>query len=440
MKQKLCVALAPWALCLVMLTFGALAPVDAWAQQPGERKYTVITGSGQSLYRIAIPPPLTLGRMGTKPRTMAKVLGNDLELMGLFKVLSPKGFLANLKAEGTGIKAQDWINVGAQAVVKSRITRLGRDMVVEFFLYDVSKGDAPVLKKKYKGRNPRRLAHRFGNDIVYHFTKRKGIFLTKITFASGSRKRRLSHVYAMDFDGHGVYRVSKTGNQNVLPAFSRGGRIAYTSFLWNNPDLYVVSGGGGRAKRISKRQGINIGAAWSPGGGKIALTLSHVGNSEIFTISPTGQILKRLTNNPGIDASPTWSPSGGQIAFVSNRGGSAQIYVMGSGGGGARRLTFAGNYNQEPDWCPDKGRPEVAFTGRDGKGNYDIFTINVKSGALKRLTQGQGSNKSPSWSPDGRLIAFTSSRGGIWVMNPDGLNQRRVYRGSAVTLDWSKSY
>ncbi|MBW2733982.1 MAG: PD40 domain-containing protein [Deltaproteobacteria bacterium] len=425
-------------LCLSSLCLWLLLSGSVFAQAP-ERKYTVITGSGQSLYRIAIPPALTLGKMGRKPATMVKVLGNDLELMGLFKVLSPKGFLANLSAEGMGIKAQDWINVGAQAVVKSRVTRLGRDMVVEFLLYDVSKGTAPLLKRKYKGRNARRLAHRFGNDIVKYFTKRKGIFLTKIVFASGSRKRRRSHVYVMDYDGHGAYRLSKTGNQNVLPAFSRSGRIAYTSFLWQNPDLYVVSAGGGRAKRISKRAGLNIGAAWSPGG-KIALTMSHVGNSEIFTISSSGEILKRLTNNPGIDASPTWSPSGGQIAFVSNRGGSAQVYVMSSNGGGARRLTFAGNYNQEPSWCPDKNRPEVAFTGRDGKGNYDIFTINVKSGALKRLTQGQGSNKSPSWSPDGRLIAFTSSRGGIWMMNADGLNQRRVYRGGAVTLDWSKSY
>jgi TolB protein len=35
----------------------------------------------------------------------------------------------------------------------------------------------------------------------------------------------------------------------------------------------------------------------------------------------------------------------------------------------------------------------------------------------------------PAWSPDGRRIAFISSRAGdlaLWVMDPDGRNQRRL--------------
>jgi TolB protein len=110
---------------------------------------------------------------------------------------------------------------------------------------------------------------------------------------------------------------------------------------------------------------------------------------------------------------------------------------MSASGGGVRRLTFAGNYNQEPDWCPRRETPLVAFTGRDDKGRYDIFTIDVKSGAVKRLTQGQGSNKSPSWAPNGRVLVFASSRGGLWISNADGLNQHQIYRGPAETPSWS---
>ncbi|MCC6748211.1 MAG: PD40 domain-containing protein, partial [Deltaproteobacteria bacterium] len=159
---------------------------------------------------------------------------------------------------------------------------------------------------------------------------------------------------------------------------------------------------------------------------------------EIYVISATGQVLKRLTHNAAIDTSPTWSPDGSQLAFVSNRGGSPQIYVMSASGGGARRLTFRGSYNQEPDWCPRADTPLVAFTGRDERGHYDIFTVNVQSGEVKRLTQGQGSNQGPTWAPNGRLIAFSSSRGGVWVATPDGLNQQQVYRGQAETLSWGK--
>ncbi|MCK5800351.1 MAG: PD40 domain-containing protein [Deltaproteobacteria bacterium] len=407
------------------------------AQKAPERQYTEISGSGQSLYRIAIPPALSLGAMGSKPQTLTSVLANDLKLIGLFKLLDRRGYLANLKAEGVSLVPKDWINVGAQAVVKCRVVRLGRKIQVEWLLYEPgSKGTNAVLHKSYTGRSPRRLAHRFANDIVRYYTKRTGPFLSRIVFASGNPARRRSQVYMMDYDGHSVARISRTGALNVLPALGPSGRVAWTSFLWRNPDLYV-GGPGRRARRISRRQGLNTGAAFSPNGKEIALTMSKDGNAEIYVVNLEGTIVRRLTNNPGIDTSPTWSPDGGRIAFVSNRGGAPQIYVMSAAGGGAKRLTFTGSYNQEPSWCPRGATPKIAFTARDDKGAYDVFTINAGGGGLKRLTQGQGNNNSPSWSPDGRLIVFASNRGGLWVMNTDGLNQHRVSK-FGQTPSWSR--
>jgi TolB protein len=415
----------PLALLLLALPQNpATAQAPAAAAGKDGRKYTTIAGVGQSLYRIAVPPALSIGAMGSKPRTMTSVLANDLKLIGLFKLLNPKGYLANLKAEGVSIVPKDWINVGAQAVVKCRVVRLGRRMQVEWLLYEPgSKGNKAVLHKSYTGRRARRLAHRFANDIVRYYTKKTGPFLSRIAFASGNPAKRRSQVYVMDYDGYGIAKISRTGKLNVLPALGPGGRVAWTSFLWRNPDLYVGRGRN-RPRRISRRAGLNTGAAFSPSGKEIALTLSKDGNAELYVISTSGTILRRLTNDPGIDTSPTWSPSGGQIAFVSNRGGSPQIYVMSASGGGARRVTFTGSYNQEPSWSPKGGK--IAFTARDDKGAYDIFTISAGGGSLKRLTQSQGHNKSPSWSPDGRLIVFSSSRGGLWVMNTDGLNQHRI--------------
>ncbi len=418
--------------CLLLL------PASAGAQET--RKYTEIQGTGQSLYKIAIPPVLDGGAGARATKTLQAVMNRDMTLIGLFKVLSPKSFLADLKKEGVGIELEPWVNVGAQGVIKARAMAIGNKYSVDFYLYDVGKGKTPVLTKTYSGkkRSLRRLAHKFGNDVVFYYTKEKGIFTSKLTFATTSRRSRTSYIYVMDYDGYGVYKVSRTGRQNVLPSWSNGGAIAYTSYMWKNPDLYLVSSGGGRARRISKRAGLNTGAAFAPNG-NIALTLSKDGNAELYVINSTGKIVRRLTrNNLAIDTSPTWSPGGGQLAFVSNRGGSPQIYVMSASGGGARRITFKGTYNQEPDWCPRKGKPLVAFTGRDENGNYDIFTVNVKTGEVKRLTQGQGSNKSPTWAPNGKILAFTSSRGGIWIMNEDGLNQHQVYRGGAVTPSWSK--
>ncbi len=81
-----------------------LAGPAARAQDEG--KYTVITGTGEALYRIAIPPVLDGGGAAEAARTVQAVMQNDMTLIGLFKVLSPAGFLANLAREGTGIELQ----------------------------------------------------------------------------------------------------------------------------------------------------------------------------------------------------------------------------------------------------------------------------------------------------------------------------------------------
>jgi TolB protein len=420
------------------LLAAALLCCCAAPAQAEDRQYTEISGTGQSLYRIAIPPVLDGGGAGAAAKTLQAVMTNDMTLIGLFKVLSPAGFLANLGKEGVGIELQPWINVGAQGVVKAKATAIGGSVSIDFYLYDVGKGSSPVLTKTYKGaaQGARTLAHRFGDDVVKYYTGDRGVFTTKIAFAAGNPRAKSSQVYVMDYDGYGVYRVSSTGPLNLLPAWSWKGQVAYTGYLWNNPDLYLASGGG-RAVRISKQPGLNTGASFAPDG-RIALTLSKDGNPEIYTISPSGAIIARLTNHPAIDTSPSFSPDGGRIAFVSNRGGSPQIYVMSSSGGGVRRLTYKGSYNQEPSWCPRKDTPLVAFTGRDDAGRYDIFTINVDTGEMKRLTQGEGSNKSPSWAPSGKLLVFSSSRGGLWIMNSDGLNQQRVHKGGAQTPAWSR--
>ena len=69
---------------------------------------------------------------------------------------------------------------------------------------------------------------------------------------------------------------------------------------------------------------------------------------------------------------------------------------------------------------------KIAFTARDERYRFDVFTVSVNSGEIVRLTQDQGNNEEPSWSPDGRYIVFTSTRGGaqrVWVMTADGAHQ-----------------
>ncbi len=113
---------------------------------------------------------------------------------------------------------------------------------------------------------------------------------------------------------------------------------------------------------------------------------------------------------------------------------------MNADGTGTKRLTFQGNYNTTPSWSPRGDL--IAFTARDERSAFDLFTVNVETGKVTRLTQDASGNEEPVFSPNGRLILFTSTRGGtrgLYVMTFDGTNQMALpaEKGDLNTPDWA---
>jgi TolB protein len=98
---------------------------------------------------------------------------------------------------------------------------------------------------------------------------------------------------------------------------------------------------------------------------------------------------------------------------------------MNADGSDQRRLTFDGKYNQTPRWSPRGDL--VAFTARDERRAFDVFTIALDTGRILRVTQDQGdTNQEPSWAPNGRLLVFASDRAGgsrMVVSTPRGERQ-----------------
>jgi TolB protein len=422
------------AATLVMSAIAAVTvlmpPRQARAQQATDEDLPTIrlSGAGVELLKLALPRVEGDGDTKVVAETMAK----DMDVTGLFQLLDPGSFPPQLQGEGLGFSSALWTQVGAQAVIKMKTSGDKLDGRV----YVVARGDAPVLSKSYRAADVRDAVHDFANDVVQSFTGARGVFGSRIAFALTGKGAH--EIGSVDMDGGRMAVLTKMGSDSLLPAYSpNGAEIAFTSYLKNNPDLWIVSAGGGRARRVSKHPGLNTGAAWAPDGHAIALTLSFEGNADLYRIgTEDGRVLARLTNHPAIDSSPAFSPDGSQLAFVSSRQGSPQIFVMPASGGAARRLTFQGKYNQTPRWNPRGDRQQIAFTGRDERGVFDVFVIDVKTGKVDRVTQDRGSNLDPAWSPDGRLLAYTSSRGGIFVANPETRHEVQVWRGAAASLSW----
>ncbi len=411
----------------------------------GKDLFTItVDTKGFQPYRIAVPEPIANDRpLGQFVR---KVAVNNLRIATSFRVLKKRTHPRGWRAKGLTPEVRRWRAIGAQGLMLAELVVTGKRAKYTFVLWDFTANvKKPVLRRVYTAtrKSARRVVHSWCNEIMQHYTKVKGAFGTQIAFvATKSAKRK--YVYVSDHDGHGLRRVSKAKSLNILPSWSPDGKhILFTSYVRRNPDLYrVLSVGGVVPRRVSRRSGLNSGAVYSPDGKKIALTLTKDGNSEIYLLSPRRKtrqgyrIIKRLTNHAGIDTSPTWSPDGKKIAFVSSRYGHPQIWLMNADGSGQRRLTRRGYYNTTPTWCSVKGSKLIAFTTRKN-GRFAIFTYNIATRRYRRITwTTHGSNEEPTWAPNCQLIAYASSRGGIWVSNASGSAQTRIYKGKALQPRW----
>ncbi len=423
--------------CLLFIIVLLLLSSASFADQ---ETYLNVTAPGNRLLKLAIAPPVaTAGsRDSAVEREIADVFGFDMTLAGPFDVHPVPPAPA---AEGIVPGSFDftpWKQAGYDLLLKSGYSMSGKNLVVEFRLYDLARG-AELTAKRFSGApgELRRMTHLFSDEIMGALTGAEGPFSGKIAFVS--KRTGNKEIYLMDYDGYHVQRLTGNGSINLDPVFSPTDReIIYTSYKKGNPDLYRRELYTGAEARISSRSGLNIGGAWAPDGKRIALSMSVHGSPQIYLIDRDGRILARLTHGGAIDISPSWSPDGSHIAFVSDREGGPQIFVMDADGKNAHRLTFSGNYNVSPSWSPKGDR--ILYCSREN-GGFQIHSIGPDGSNDTRLTD-IARNEHPRWSPDGRFITFDSTRDGreaIYVMRADGTGQTKVSRGKGVDSqpDWS---
>ena len=345
------------------------------------------------------------------------ILQNDLKLSEHFVLIKPDDYkkLAFLEKNRTTVDYASWSEMGTQWLLKTqyKINPLDKSFNVTFRLYDTVT-ERFLLGKRYTTTRKflRNAVHRFADEIVLQLTGKRGIAETKVAFLSQTKGSK--EIFTIDFDGHGLRKVTDEKSIILTPAWSPdGGWIVYTSYAARNPDLAMISASGQKRRTLLKLPGLNAAPAWSPNGQRIAMVLSKDRNSEIYVLEKNFG-LKRLTRHFNIDTSPTWSPDGKQIAFTSDRSGTGapQIYIMSVKSGdkaGVKRISFGSGYNDDPAWSPDGDK--IAFTSRVGK-KFQIKIYNLKTRKSQQFTFGPGSSEQPAWSPDGRFIVYRHKQKG----------------------------
>jgi len=233
------------------------------------------------------------------------------------------------------------------------------------------------------------------------------------------------------------------------PALSPDGKsVAYVSGENGNDDVYLL--------RIGGRNPINLTAdspdddvepAFSPDGSQIAFR-SERQRGGIFVMGATGESVKRLTD---FGYNPSWSPDGKQIAvstsafaYPTDRSGIGELWAVDLASG-AKRPIWQGGDAVQPSWSPHGQR--IAFWGLRGQsGQRDLWTVaadgsQARGGAVA-VTDDAPLDFSPAWSSDGRLLYFSSDRGGtlnLWRIPIDETSGRVLGEAEAVTTPsgWS---
>jgi TolB protein len=410
---------------LLVVFFTLFLCLPAWG-----KVYIDIDSPAFQQFPTAIPDFRNMGTSEDREglsRWFSEHLSSALDITGYFRMIEKGAFLedpnsAGITAEET--KFSDWSVVGADFLIKGGFNYDGKNLSVEFRLFDVVEGKL-ITGKKYWGKIEEKKAMmlRFVGEILHALTGERGVFDTKIAFVG--KRGNESEIYTVNFDGTDLQKITNFKSLSLLPHWSPdANRISLTSYLRNNPDYYIVDLRTGKVKRRSEHVGLNLSGPWSAHGEKALLVLSKDGNEEIYTITIENGKLERLTNDPSIDVSPSWSPDDKSIAFVSNRSGSPQVFIMDAEGKNARRLTFEGSYNTSPAWSP-KGK-KIVYEG-SSNGSFQLFTIDEDGNNAVQVTFERGGAEDPNWSPDGRYLVFSSKIGQkrrICIVNSNGLNLR----------------
>ena len=208
-------------------------------------------------------------------------LSSYLTLTGYFHLLDRKAFLEDPNRAGItaeGIRFEDWTVIGAEYLVKGGFQTYGRELIAEFRLFDVVRGEL-VVGKRYSGKSGdhNRMVMQFVSEILLALTGEAGLFDTRIAFVKKSAAS--AEIYTINFDGSDPRRVTNYNALTLSPRWSPDGRfLAFTSYKDGNPDIYLRDLESGSTRKIAFYPGLNLPGSWSRDGKRLLVTLSRYGN------------------------------------------------------------------------------------------------------------------------------------------------------------------
>ncbi len=198
-------------------------------------------------------------------------------------------------------------------------------------------------------------------------------------------------------------------------------------------DIYAYSGRTGALTRLTTARGYDAEGSYSPDGQWLVFTSMRDAYNraltdaekkqleidpsyfaEIYIMRADGSGQKRLTNVPGYDGGPFFTHDGSRIVWrrFDETGVIANVWTMKPDGSDQRQITDFGAMSWAPYEHPS-GKYFIFASNKLGFENFELFMVDT-AGTKEpvRVTYSDGFDGLPVPSPDGKLLAWTSTRGG----------------------------
>jgi TolB protein len=340
-----------------------------------------------------------------------EILRRDLTYADRFEVIPVPDSLTTVGVVNYAL----WNQLGAVWLVSSEMSGTPDAPVLRVSLHDVVFGELKEVQAFFLpalGDGDFRMAvHRVSDQVVQWATGDPGIAATRIVFRRKTGDGS-SDIYAIDYDGENLRRLTSDNTIVYSPALSPNGEdLLYVSYREGTPKVYERNLSSGRTSLISGIEGLNVTPIYSPDGRKIVLARTAGDHTELYEFGRSPLCcMKRLTHtNAGETLNAAYSPSGDQLAITSSPLGNPQIYVMSAAGGAPQlisRYVFGERgYATSPDWSPRGNR--ITYQAWI-ENTFQVVTVNPNGGDRRVMTSA-GSNEDPSWAPDGRHLVFASA-------------------------------
>lgn len=144
--------------------------------------------------------------------------------------------------------------------------------------------------------------------------------------------------------------------------------------------------------------------------GRYAIDLS----GELWVVPGGGGDARQLTRNVRSVQRPRWSPDRQHIVYQATTDNRQGLWIYDLKSSTTRTISSTSSFDSHPTWHPSGQRITYA-SDVDGSG-LDLWEVDVPTGVRWRITRLPGNETAPAWSANGRDLAYVHHDGERWSL------------------------